>query len=127
MNAIDVLALPSRTTARWKEQFGRVLIEANACGTPVIGARSGAIPDVVGGGGLTFPERDPKSLADAIRQLQADPASARKMGQLGRQQVDKQYTWERVAQRMYSIYQTLVSESAAVRTPHAPLAGAANT
>jgi glycosyltransferase involved in cell wall biosynthesis len=126
MNAIDVLALPSRTTARWKEQFGRVLIEASACGTPVIGARSGAIPDVVGQGGLTFPERDPKSLADAIRQLHADPASARKMGQSGRQQVDEQYTWERVAQRMYSIYQTLVGEPAEMPTPRSELANAAH-
>jgi glycosyltransferase involved in cell wall biosynthesis len=125
MNAIDVLALPSRTTARWKEQFGRVLIEANACGTPVIGARSGAIPDVVGGGGLTFPERDPKSLADAIRQLHADPADARKMGQSGRQQVDEHYTWERVAQRMYSIYQTLVSQPAGLPTSQGQLVNAA--
>ena len=47
MNALDVLILPSRTTTRWKEQFGRVIIEAHACGTPVIGSDSGAIPEVI--------------------------------------------------------------------------------
>ena len=45
MNALDVLLLPSRTTSRWKEQFGRVIIEAHACGIPVIGSDSGAIPE----------------------------------------------------------------------------------
>jgi glycosyltransferase involved in cell wall biosynthesis len=109
MNAIDVLALPSRTTARWKEQFGRVLIEANACGTPVIGARSGAIPDVVGQAGLTVPERDPRALAAAITQLQSDPAAARRMGEQGRRQVESLYTWQRVAERMFTVYQSVLN------------------
>jgi glycosyltransferase involved in cell wall biosynthesis len=112
MNAIDVLALPSRTTARWKEQFGRVLIEANACATPVIGAESGAIPDVVGQAGLTVPERNPKALAAAISRLHADPVAARQMGDIGRQQVEEHYTWARVAERMHDIYRRLQNESA---------------
>ena len=58
MNAIDVLVLPSRTTPSWKEQFGRVLIEAHACGVPTIGSSSGAIPDVIENAGLVFPEGD---------------------------------------------------------------------
>ena len=55
---MDVLVLPSRTTARWEEQFGRVLVEALWCGTPVVGAESGQIPWVVAttGGGRTYPE-----------------------------------------------------------------------
>ncbi len=68
MNAIDVFVLPSRTTPRWKEQFGRVIIEAQACGTPVIGSDSGAIPEVVGKGGWIVPERDPPGLANALRE-----------------------------------------------------------
>ena len=48
MNAFDALTLMSRTTPTWKEQFGRVIIEAQACATPVIGSSSGAIPEVVG-------------------------------------------------------------------------------
>jgi glycosyltransferase involved in cell wall biosynthesis len=120
MNAIDVLALPSRTTARWKEQFGRVLIEANACGTPVIGSRSGAIPDVVGQGGLTVPERHPRALAAAIRQLHGNPSGARRMGQLGRQQVEELYTWERVAERMFYVYLKTLGRA----HPNAPTATA---
>lgn len=104
MNALDVLVLPSRTTPRWKEQFGRVIIEANACQIPVIGSDSGAIPDVVGEGGLIVPERDAQALAQAIRQLQSDPERCRRMGIIGRRQAEEHYTWERVAQRMRDIY-----------------------
>ncbi|MDQ2730389.1 MAG: glycosyltransferase [Armatimonadota bacterium] len=107
MNALDVLVLPSRTTARWKEQFGRVIIEAHACGTPVIGSNSGAIPEVVGKGGLIFPEGDGSALAAALCLLRDRPFSAREMGEIGLQQVKTHYTWERVAHRMRVIYKTL--------------------
>jgi glycosyltransferase involved in cell wall biosynthesis len=108
MNAIDVLALPSRTTASWKEQFGRVLIEANACATPVIGSDSGAIPDVVGAGGLIVPEQNPGALAQAMEKLSLDEPLRRAMGEAGRAQAEEKYTWERVAQQMHSIYQSLL-------------------
>src|SRR5579871_5578798 len=104
MNAMDVLVLPSRTTARWKEQFGRVLIEANACRTPVIGTDSGAIPDVVGEAGLIVPERNPEALAQALRELDAHPERRTEMGRRVREQVVALYTWERVAAKMRSIY-----------------------
>ena len=64
--SMDVLALPSRTTTTWKEQFGRVLIEAMACRVPVIGSDSGEIPNVIGDGGLVFPEDDAAALADLL-------------------------------------------------------------
>ncbi len=112
MNAMDVLVLPSRTTARWKEQFGRVLIEANACETPVIGSDSGAIADVVGEGGLIFRERDAASLAATIRRLLDDPALARTLGMQGRRQVLAKYTWQRVAEQMHAIYQTVIGREA---------------
>ncbi|MCW3095521.1 MAG: glycosyltransferase family 4 protein [Chthonomonadaceae bacterium] len=108
MNALDVLVLPSRTTPSWKEQFGRVLIEANACGTPVIGSTSGAIPEVVGKAGVVVPERNSKALADALRDLEADPAGCAAMGKIGRRQVEENYTWQRVAERMSGIYQKVM-------------------
>ena len=104
MNALDTLVLPSRTTPRWKEQFGRVIIEAQACERPVVGSASGAIPEVIGGAGLVFPERDAKALADALLELRADPERAREMGRIGRRQVEEHYTWARVAERMREIY-----------------------
>lgn len=110
MNAIDVLALPSRTTPRGKEQFGRVLIEAHACATPVIGSSSGAIAEVTGKGGVIVPERAPEALADAIISLRADPAWRRELGLIGRAQVKECYTWERVAEQMADIYRELMKQ-----------------
>ncbi len=113
MNALDTLVLPSRTTPRWKEQFGRVIIEAQACETPVIGSNSGAIPDVVGDGGMIFPEGDSQTLAKAILTLYSAPEEARERGKAGRRQAEECYTWEHVAERMWEIYkQTLASGAA---------------
>ncbi len=108
MNALDVLVLPSRTTPSWKEQFGRVIIEAHACGTPVVGSSSGAIPHVVGQAGLIFPEGDARALATALDELASDPQRAARMGQIGRTRVLEKYTWERVANQMHGIYHAVL-------------------
>ncbi len=107
MNALDVLTLPSRTTKTWKEQFGRVIIEAHACGTPVIGSDSGAIPEVVGRGGLIAPESNPGELALRYASLASNPERARAMGETGRRRVEDCYTWGQVAARMHEIYQSV--------------------
>jgi glycosyltransferase involved in cell wall biosynthesis len=109
MNALDVLLLPSRTTSRAIEQFGRVIIEAHACGTPVIGSDSGAIPAVVGQGGLIVPERNPNALAAAITRLHHNPELGCQMGEFGRQAVHSNYTWSRVAERMADIYRRILA------------------
>ena len=116
MSALDVLLLPSRTTPSWKEQFGRVIIEAHACKTPVIGSDSGAIPSVIGQGGIVVPEQNPAALAGAVSTLRKNPALRDKMGELGRQQVENRCSWERVAATMRDIYLSLTpSRKSAVR------------
>ena len=104
MNALDAMILPSWTVPTWKEQFGRVIIEAQACETPVIGSDSGAIPEVVGKGGLIYPERNPRKLAEGIMELRANPERRREMGRAGRAQVEANYTWSRVAEQMREVY-----------------------
>jgi len=104
MNALDVLVLVSRTTASWKEQFGRVIIEAHAAGTPVIGSDSGAIPNVVGGGGLIVPESNPGDLAKAIRQLAESPQWRAAMASEGRRRAMSECSWPSIARRMDQIY-----------------------
>ncbi len=69
MGALDALVLPSRTTQQWKEQFGRVLPEALACGRWVVGSSSGEIPHVLGDRRLVFPEGSPQALARKLRSL----------------------------------------------------------
>src|SRR5438552_785079 len=72
MNELDVLAMPSLTLPSWKEQFGRVLMEAMACGVPVVGSNSGEIAHVIGDAGLLFPEGDVPALAGCLRRLRDD-------------------------------------------------------
>ncbi|MEL7337837.1 MAG: glycosyltransferase, partial [Planctomycetota bacterium] len=69
MNAADVVVLPSISTSKWVEQYGRVAPEAMACGRCVIVADTGALPELVDRYGHTFPEGDVDALVrDAISQ-----------------------------------------------------------
>ena len=78
MNAADVVVLPSLSTPRWKEQYGRVLPEAMACGKQVIGSDSGAIPELVKDWGDIVPEGDVAALRECLRRaLQRGDFSAR--------------------------------------------------
>jgi glycosyltransferase involved in cell wall biosynthesis len=104
MNALDVLVLPSRTTRRWKEQFGRVLIEAMACETPVVGSDSGEIPHVIGDAGLVFPEGDVAALARHLQSLCDSPELASQLGAKGRMRVVERFTHRRIAEQTLELY-----------------------
>ncbi len=112
MNALDILVLPSRTTPRWKEQFGRVLIEALACEVPVIGSDSGHLPYLIEdiGGGVVFREGDSADLANKIQQLVDNPARAEALAQHGHQRVLQKYTWSQTAAQLYEVLQQVVSQ-----------------
>lgn len=69
MNAADVVVLPSMSTPKWREQYGRVLPEAMACGCVVVGSDSGAIPELVGTHGFIFPEGNVKALTYQLQKL----------------------------------------------------------
>ena len=95
---LDVLVLLTRTTSDVREQFGRVLIEAQACGVPVIGSTCGSIPDVTGPGGWIVPERDPKAIAALLRRLTDHPDEVRQRRDAGIANVAQRFTFERTAQ-----------------------------
>jgi glycosyltransferase involved in cell wall biosynthesis len=95
MKSFDILVLPSKSTKIWKEQFGRVLIEAMACGIPVIGSKSGEIPNVVGNGGLVFDEGNFRELANAIQTIQSSNTIRDNLIKRGREKVEKEYNINR--------------------------------
>jgi glycosyltransferase involved in cell wall biosynthesis len=76
-HSLDVLVVPSRTTSNWKEQFGRVIIEALACGVTVLGSDSGEIPVVIGDDQRVFREKDPASLAECLSRYLSPDARLR--------------------------------------------------
>jgi glycosyltransferase involved in cell wall biosynthesis len=91
---LDVLALPSHTTPTWKEQFGRVIVEALWCGVPVVGSDSGEIPWLIEltGGGLVFPEGDSRALAERLATLRAQPELRAELATRGAQAVAEHFS-----------------------------------
>lgn len=92
------------------ETFGIALVEAESCQVPVVASHFGGFPEVVQDGvtGLLVPPQDAQALALALRELLADPARRRQMGQAGRRWVHERFHWERVAERVLEAYQQVL-------------------
>lgn len=110
LSALDALVLPSLTTPHWKEQFGRVLLEAAACGTPVIGSDSGEIPHLIRrlGHGVIVPEADSEALYLAMRRVLEQPALLEDMRELGRREAVAQFGHDALAYRFYQLLGSVV-------------------
>lgn len=108
--AIDVLVVPSRTTPKLKEQFGRVITEGMASGCVVIGSTSGAIPHVIGDAGLVTAEGDPAALSAALRRVLTDTACRRHLVERGRARVRERFTWDAVTDRLVALYRSLLEK-----------------
>ena len=102
---LDVLVVPSRTTPTWKEQFGRVIVEALWSGVPVVGSDSGEIPNLIEttGGGRIFPEGDVARLADILDELARDPAQRATLAQAGQRAAMERYSPRAVAQTIETL------------------------
>lgn len=99
---MDVLVLPSRTTPRWTEQFGRVLVEALSCGVPVVASDSGEMPWVIEttGGGRVFPEGDVSALARLLTELRDRPEERARLAHKGREQADRLFGVDAIADEL---------------------------
>lgn len=104
LGILDALVLPSVTTPSIQEQFGRVLVEAMACGVPVIGSSSGGIPGVIGDAGLVFPEGDSVALSSCLMQLMRSPARRAELTTAGRARALERYTWDSIARGIAQLY-----------------------
>jgi glycosyltransferase involved in cell wall biosynthesis len=104
---LDVMVIPTETTKRIREQFGRVIVEAMASGVPVIGSTCGAIPEVIGEAGLVFPEGDAGALADALRRLLGEEGLREQLALAGRERVE-QYSWDQVAEKTYELFRRVL-------------------
>ncbi len=103
--SLNVLVLPSLSTAGWQEQFGRVLTEAMACEVPVVVSDSGESQHTAGEAGLVYPERNANALRSHLAQLQADPVLCRRLGKAGRRRVEEQFSMESVARGLVETWQ----------------------
>jgi glycosyltransferase involved in cell wall biosynthesis len=111
LNAMDVLCAPSQTTSRWREQFGRMLIEAFACGVPVVASDSGEIPHVIGDAGLVVAESDVDAWVDAVSGLIADPERRTDLALRGRARAETVFAWPVVARQHLDFFENVISRS----------------
>ncbi len=112
LNAMDVLCAPSQTTSRWREQFGRMLIEAFACGVPVIASDSGEIPCVVADAGIVVGEADAEGWRREIARVIDDAALRAQLSAAGRRRAIDVYDWKIVARQHLELFDALSGEAA---------------
>ena len=105
-NAADLLIAPA-----FHEGFGITLLEAMACGTPVITANVSAMPEVVGDAGILVDPNDSQAIADAVYRLHNEPLYYQELRERGLDRV-KSFTWEKVARQMSGVYEHLLDRRA---------------
>jgi glycosyltransferase involved in cell wall biosynthesis len=108
LNAMDLLCAPSQTTARWREQFGRMLTEAMASGVAVLGSNSGEIPFVIGDAAVVLPEDDVEAWRRGIDALLDDPVRRAELAEHGRARVMDRYQWPVVAKTQLEFFSKLL-------------------
>ena len=101
----DVLLMPS-----WYEGFGLPVLEAMACGVPVVAANRASLPEVVGDAGLLIEPDDLDGVADAVTRIIADPALREDLRQRGLKRASE-FTWERSAQLTLAVYHAVKEAS----------------
>lgn len=107
LKSIDIFILPTL-----QEALGTSFIEAMAMGKPVIGAGVGGVSEVIknGANGYLVEPDNPHALAEAIIKMLKDKESARLMGMEGRKIVEKDYTAEKMCERMHALYLSLIKD-----------------
>lgn len=94
--AADIFVMPTRQIGADVEGFGLVFLEANAFGKPVVGGRSGGVPEAIVDGetGLLVPPDDPQALAEAVIRIFKNPDLMARLGERGRERVREEFRWE---------------------------------
>lgn len=105
--SFDLLVVPSLPTSSWDEQFCRVAVEAMASGVPVVASATGALPEVVGEGGLLFPPGDSQALRSLIQRLAKDREGRKALGEQARAW-SARFAWEAVAAGHRAVYDAVL-------------------
>ncbi|MFQ5675509.1 MAG: glycosyltransferase [bacterium] len=110
LNCMDVLVLPSKDSGHWKEQLGKVLIEAMACEVPVIGSDSGEIPNVIDNQEMIFSAGDHHQLKEKIKLMKSTYKSAQRSARKAKERVHRIYSWQSIAKNLHNLYGELMQE-----------------
>ncbi len=107
LNAMDILAAPSQTRPNWREQLGRMLLEAMASGVAVVASDSGEIPHVVVDAGRIVPEADVSGWTSTLRELIEAPTLRRDLSERGLARARSVYDWPVVARQFLDFFRDL--------------------
>jgi glycosyltransferase involved in cell wall biosynthesis len=110
VNAMDLLCAPSQTAHNWREQFGRMLIEAFACGVPVVGSSSGEIPYVIRNAGVVVEERDEDAWCRALEELLSSPRRRAEFREQGLDRARHEYAWPVIAYQYLKFFEEILAD-----------------
>jgi glycosyltransferase involved in cell wall biosynthesis len=105
-NLAEIFCLPSAATKVWEEQFGYALVEAMACGKPVVSTATGSIPEIVKDDvtGFLVEQNDPDALKDALEELAFDAKKRKTLGMNGREWVLQRFEANKIAKQLADVY-----------------------
>lgn len=108
---LDCFVAPSRSTRHWVETSSQGVITAMAHGIPVVAAKSGALPGIVGDAGVVVPEDDVSALAETLQRLLDAPAERQATGAAGRRRAMAEYSDAALARRLLEFWRSLTPEN----------------
>jgi glycosyltransferase involved in cell wall biosynthesis len=109
LNAMDMLCAPSQSRANWREQFGRMVIEAFACGVPVVGSDSGEIPYVIRDAGVVVGEKDEAGWHRALTELMESPCRRAELVALGLERAHASFSWPVIARQHLDFFEEILA------------------
>jgi glycosyltransferase involved in cell wall biosynthesis len=112
LNAMDVLCAPSETKPTWREQFGRMIIEAFASGTAVISSDSGELPHTVGTAGLVLPELERGAWVSALERLLSESVERKQLAETGIEAAQSRFAWPLVARKHLDFFSEVIERRA---------------
>jgi len=112
--ACDVFIMPSREIKEKGdvEGFGIVYLEANACGKPVIGGKSGGVVDAIEDGvtGLLVDPQNINDISKALIKLLINKEYSSELGVTGRKRVEKEFNWKNIAAKTRNVLKSCINE-----------------
>lgn len=99
----DIFVLPSLM-----EGVPRTVLEAMACGIPVVTTNLSHLVGIIDGAGLVVPPKNPALLSNAILTILENESLAEKMGQRGRTKIEQEYSWEDTVKKTFELYESVI-------------------
>ncbi|HOX96029.1 MAG TPA: glycosyltransferase family 4 protein [Candidatus Woesebacteria bacterium] len=103
----DIFCLPSRETKTWQEQYGMCLLEAMACGLPIVTTNSGAIPEVCGEAALISHYSNITDLKAYLEELIYNETHRKQLSKIARKMAVQKYDHRKISRQIENVYREI--------------------